>query len=338
MELDRRTYAASRRFAKSDDRQAWLELTVSLALYVGAMSTGLASIGNWWLTVPAIIVAAAMGLRIYMIQHDCLHRSFLTSKNFNDHIGSLLSPIAMTPYKATRYIHGLHHKYVGDLEHRDAFEIYTMTLDEWHSAPKWKRLQYRCYRSPLVLILVGPFLFFGLFRRFPLKALKTGLGDLFLHNLLLASYLALIWWVAGWAGIGVWIASVYLACAFGALIPYIVHNFESIHWGKRPEMTFASGALRASAVLDWGRFFDLVTMNIGYHDLHHLNAKIPGYKLRYAHMTLEAEGLLKSEKIGFLSGLGCLRWKLYDEKNSCMVSFPDPALSQRQTKPLQPAE
>lgn len=338
MELDRKIYAASRRFANSDDRRAWLELTVSLALYTGAITVGLASIGTWWLMTPAIILAAAMGLRIYMVQHDCLHRSFFSSKNCNDRIGTLLSPIAMTPYKATRYIHGLHHKYVGDLEHRDAFEIYTMTLDEWYSAPKWKQLQYRYYRSPFVLVLIGPFLFFGVLRRFPLKALKTGLGELFLHNAFLASYLALIWWVAGWAGIGVWVASVYLACTFGSLIPYIVHNFESIHWGKRPELTFTTAALRGSAVLSWGRLFDLVTMNIGYHDLHHLNAKIPGYKLREAHRELEADGLLNSEKISFFMGLRCFRLKLYDEKNDRMVPFPYSTRSQPQTKPLQPAE
>lgn len=263
-----------------------------------------------------------MGLRIYMIQHDCLHRSFFTSREVNDRTGSLLSPIAMTPYRATRYIHGLHHTHVSDLDRRDTFEIFTMTLEEWRAAPRWKRLQYRYYRSPVVLILVGPFLLYGILRRMPLYAFKTGVGDLIFHNLLLAAYLGFVWWFAGWGGLAMWAASVYLACAFGALIPYVVHNFESIHWGTRPELTFRTAALEGSAVLDWGPLFDLVTMNIGYHDLHHLNAKIPGYELRRAHEALEAEGLLKSEKIGFWQGLSCLRWKLYDEENGRMIPFP----------------
>ena len=322
LDSNREIYAASRRFACSDDRQAWLELSVSLALYIGAMVVGLTTLGTWWLTVPAVLVAAAMGLRIYMIQHDCLHRSFFSSRKLNDCVGSLLSPIAMTPYKATRYIHGLHHTYVSDLERRDAFEIFTMTLKEWRSASNWKRLQYRYYRSPIVLILVGPFILYGLLRRVPLYGFKVGVGDLILHNILHASYQWLIWAIAGWYGIAVWAASVYLACAFGALIPYVVHNFEHIHWGRRPELTFKAAALDGSAVLDWGWLFDLVTMNIGYHDLHHLNAKIPGYKLRQAHAALEENGMLQSEKIGFLQGLGCLRWKLYDEENGRMIPFP----------------
>ncbi|MTI02722.1 fatty acid desaturase [Roseibium sp. RKSG952] len=322
MSFEREVYAASRRFARSDDRRAWWELIVSLTLYAGAMVAGLSSIGNWWLMVPAVVVAAAMGLRIYMIQHDCLHRSFFTSRNLNDRVGTLLSPIAMTPYRATRYIHGQHHTYVSDLERRDTFEIFTMTLTEWKSAPAWKRLQYRIYRSPVLLILIGPFVLYGVLRRMPLYGFKTGVGDLILHNLLLGGYLVLIWWLSGWGGIAFWAASFYLASVFGALIPYVVHNFEEIYWGRRPELTFKTAALEGSAVLDWGRLFDWVTMNIGYHDLHHLNAKIPGYKLGTAHAELEAEGLLHSRKIGFWQGLGCLRWKLYDEENGRMVPFP----------------
>jgi omega-6 fatty acid desaturase (delta-12 desaturase) len=228
----------------------------------------------------------------------------------------------MTPYKATRYIHGLHHTYVSDLDRRDSFEIFTMTLKEWNSAPFWKRVQYRIYRSPVVLILIGPFVLYGILRRMPLYGFKTGIFDLILHNVLLAAYVALIGWSAGWAGFWFWVASVYLACAFGALIPYVVHNFEQMSWGRRPELTFAAAALEGSAVLDWGRMFDLLTMNIGYHDLHHLNAKIPGYKLRQAHQALEKAGLLSSMKVGFLQGLGCLRWKLYDEDKGRLIPFP----------------
>lgn len=268
-----------------------------------------------------------------MIQHDCLHRSFFTSRRVNDVVGSWVSFIAMTPYAATRHIHGLHHTYVSDLDRRDAFEIFTMTLAEWHAASRWDRMRYRVYRSPWVLIVFGPFLLYTIVRRCPPNGLSVGVKDLIFHNILVAAFLAGIYWVAGWAGLLFWLATVFLATCFGSLIPYVVHNFEHIHWGKRPDLTFEQAALEGSAVLNWGRVFDLVTLNIGYHDLHHLNAKIPGYYLRDAHQALEAAGLLESEKIGFWAGVGCLRWKLYDEDKGCMVPLP----GARATSPL-PAE
>lgn len=312
----------ARQYAHADNHRARIELVSTLLLYALGMMIALSAIGTWWLMFPAIVLSAAMGLRIYMIQHDCLHGSFFSSRRINDIVGTLLSPIAMTPYKATRYIHTLHHTHVSDLDRRDTFEIYVMTLKEWNAAPALQRLQYRAYRSPVTLILIGPFVLYLILRRMPLYGLKTGIGDLVLHNALLAAYLLLIWSVAGWPGIAVWTASVYLACVFGALIPYVVHNFEHIHWGTKPALDFRTAALEGSAVLAWGRVFDLAMLNIGYHDLHHLNAKIPGYRLKAAYGDLDARGLLHSEKIGFIEGLKCLRWKLYDEDRGCMIPFP----------------
>ena len=105
-------------------------------------------------------------------------------------------------------------------------------------------------------------------------------------------------------------------------MPYVVHNFETIHWGTKPELDFETAALQGSAVLDWGSFMDWAFLNIGYHDLHHLNAKIPGYKLKAAHQELERLQLITSEKITFIDGLKCLRWKLYDEAAGKMIPFP----------------
>ncbi|WP_170608689.1 hypothetical protein [Ruegeria arenilitoris] len=63
MSSDRKAYSASRQFAHADDARAWLELTISVALYFGAITVGILTIGKWWLTVPSVLIAAAMGLR-----------------------------------------------------------------------------------------------------------------------------------------------------------------------------------------------------------------------------------------------------------------------------------
>lgn len=312
----------ARQFAKSDDPTAWREFAGTMGLYVPAYLIAITQYQTWWLFIPAMAVAIVMTMRIYMIQHDCIHRSFFKKRRTNDIIGKLLSPIAMTPYEATRYNHNMHHAHVSDLDRRDTFEIYVMTLKEWEQAGFWQRLGYRIYRSPVTLIFVGPFVVYLFLRRFPLVMFKTGLWDQIVHNLMIVGQLALTYAIAGIPGLWVWLAIVYLTSTTGVLIPYIVHNFENIHWGTRPDMDFATGALEGSSVLDWGPLFHKAVMNIGYHDLHHLNAKIPGYRLKEAHEYLEAQGLLRSEKIGFWEGIACLRWKLYDEDGQCMIPFP----------------
>ena len=63
------------------------------------------------------------------------------------------------------------------------------------------------------------------------------------------------------------------------------------------------------------------TGNIGYHHVHHLNARIPFYRLPEAMAQVEE---LQSPGVTTLSPLGvyrCLRLKLWDPDQECLVSF-----------------
>ena len=195
----------ARGYAFADDRRAWVELTVTLFVFFGSLGVGLANLGQWVVTGLTVVTAAAAGLRIYMIQHDCLHGSFFSSRRVNDWIGSLISPVAMTPYRATQYIHNLHHTHVSDLDRRDTFEIQVMTKREYLDAGPWQRVFYRMYRSPVTLVLLGPFIFFTLVRRVPLYGFRVGLWDMILHNLLLAAMIFAFWVLGGWPGVLLWL-------------------------------------------------------------------------------------------------------------------------------------
>lgn len=309
----------TRGYTEKDDRRAWAELTATLLLYATSIAAAIAHAGTWWLVVPLTVLAGLMGVRVYMIQHDCMHRAFFTSRRLNDVVGELVSPISLSPYVATRYNHNLHHAHVGDLDHREAFEIDIMTVEEYRRAPLLRRLWYRFYRSPFTLLVVGPFVLYLVLRRFPRNGIKTGIQWVILHDAMVAAYFAGLWWAAGWAGVLVLMGSIYVGATFGAVIPYVVHNFEQVYWGRKPEYTYEKGALQGSSVLRFGALFDVLTLNIAYHDLHHLNANIPCYNLKRCFE--EAGDLLESYQIGLREALGCYGWKLYDESAQRMVSF-----------------
>ncbi|MEM9717098.1 MAG: fatty acid desaturase [Pseudomonadota bacterium] len=314
---------ATRVYAQADDTRAWIELAASLIVYVASIAISLTNYQTLWILIPSLLVTTGMGLRIYMIHHDLLHQSFFNGRKTNVIVGTLISPIAMTPYKATRRVHNLHHTYVNDLDHRhESFEIPVMTLREWQAAGFWQRIYYRIYRSPLILVFIGPFLLYAIIRRFPIRMSSFGIGDLMICNVLIAAYGFGMYWMAGWTGVLIWLIPIYLACAFGGFIPYVLHNFEDVEMGVKPDFDFETAALNGSSVLDWGWLFHIVTMNIAYHDLHHLNAKIPGYALPKAHADLEAKGLISPKRVTFMEGVRSLRWKLYDEENGRMIPFP----------------
>ena len=214
----------SRQYTQKNDRVAWQELFVTMAGYALSLGLAIAWAGTWWLVIPLTALAGLFGVRVYMIQHDCMHRAFFASRRMNDIVGTLISPISMTPYQATKYNHNLHRAHVGDLDHREAFEIDIMTIEEYRTAPLGRRLWYRFYRSPFTLLVVGPFVLYLILRRFPRHAFKTGIWDVVLHDLAILAYFAGLYWIAGWAGVLVLLGSIYVGATFGAIIPYVVHD------------------------------------------------------------------------------------------------------------------
>lgn len=302
--------------------KSFQQLAGTLFAYFGFLWLAIAQVEHWYIVLPAAAACGVTAVRLYMLQHDCMHRCFLSPRWLNDLVGVLLSPFTLTPFAVGRHNHNLHHSHVGDLDHRDTFEINVLTVKEYRDLAPWRQVFYRLYRSPVTLIIIGPFLVYAIFHRFPKNTLKGRfLTDVLLHNLLFFGFCGLIYWVAGVTGLWVLLLSVWFGVSFGAIIPYVEHNFEDVHWGRRPELTAQIGALEGSAVLDFGRVFHWLTANIGFHDLHHLNPMIPNYNLRKCHEKLEDAGLLHSRKISIREAVTCFGWKLWDEEQERMVTF-----------------
>ncbi|MDC0738539.1 fatty acid desaturase [Cognatishimia sp. SS12] len=309
-------------FRTIDNRRAAGELALTLCAYATALLLALFWRGPGWMVGLPAACAGIAAVRLYMLQHDCMHRSFCQPRWLNDVIGVALSPLTLTPFYAGRYNHGQHHSHVGDLDQRDTFEINVLTVAEYRARGPWARLAYRLYRSPVVLVAIGPILVFGLINRCPRNTFKAGLWrDVLLHNALLGGYLAAIYLLAGSAGLWTLLLANYIGVSLGAVIPYVEHNFETVEWGRKPELSFEDAALKGSAVLDFGALFHFVTANIGYHDLHHLNPQVPSYHLKACHEALEARGHLNSRKVGWRAALQSFRWKLWDEEAQRMVTF-----------------
>ena len=63
-------------------------------------------------------LAAGLLIRLFLIQHDCGHGSFLPSKLANDWVGRAIGVLTMTPYDHWRRCHAIHHATSGNLDRR----------------------------------------------------------------------------------------------------------------------------------------------------------------------------------------------------------------------------
>jgi omega-6 fatty acid desaturase (delta-12 desaturase) len=312
--------AYTKPFAVSNNRTAMISLVASVLAYFVTLGLALYVRDQWYLLVLAILLNGAASIRVFSLQHDCGHNSFFSNHKVNIWVGSGLSMFTLTPFKSWKFDHNVHHNNNGNLDNRGISEIYTMTVQEYEDASRWGRLQYRLYRNPFTLFFFGPLYIFFVYYRWPNNAIKTGLYDLIAHNALIIAFSAITFWLFGLSGMLVLFAGWAIGAIIGVFIFYVQQNFENTYWEHNPELDFETAALKGSSVLEFGPIFDLWTANIAYHDIHHLNARIPSYGIKKCHAALSEH--LTPTKISFGESLRCLRWKLWDEKLGKMVTFP----------------
>lgn len=305
---------------KSDMRGA-VSFLGTLAVYLAALVLASSSTSYPLIVVPLILILAFASVRLYVLQHDCGHHSLFRTKRLNDMAGHVLSVFSLTPYRVMQHNHNLHHAYLSNLDHRETTEVYTMTLAEWRVASPLRRLTYRLYRNPALMLTLGGIYAYFIAYRWPKNTHKVGVWGVVIHNFVVIAYVTLVWLFLGVPGLVVLGLSAVLAGAIGVFLVYLQHNFEDTYWDRKPDLDFRKATLEGSSSLDLGWWWDLGTGNIAYHDLHHFNPSIPSYNLRRCQNDLPQE-LRRHDVIKWPEALSSFRLKLWDEEAEKLVPFP----------------
>jgi acyl-lipid omega-6 desaturase (Delta-12 desaturase) len=285
----------------------------------------------WALAVliePSALLAIALGLvatvfltRMYSLFHDLTHNSMFESRRANSRWGHFLGFLLFTPYRWWQRQHAIHHAHTGDLEHRGIGEINTMTVAEYERASYLRRLGYRLYRNPLLMLLVGPSLVFLVDRRFP----QRGMTPRIMFSVLLTN-LALIGWVLAWSTLAGWQTFLLIqgttliaGGAVAAWMLYIQHQYEDTYYQAPGEWRFELAALQGSSYLLLPRPLAWAVGNANFHHVHHLSAKIPNYNLRAAH---ESHPMFRRTPVVTLrTSIESFRLKLWDTEGESLVPF-----------------
>ena len=210
---------------------------------------------------------------------------------------------------------------VGNLDRMEAHEVLTWTVTQYQQAGFWARLYYRIYRSAPVIFVIGPLFIIFIRYRFPKTALKTRLLDVVAQNALIAALWSGIYLIGGWVMFKFFLIAAVITACLGVFMVYVGHNHEDTYWSSGPQYDFEEASLKGASVLDLGPLFDFLTFNFAYHDLHHLNAGVPAYRLKSCHVALSPH--INPTRLGAWQALKCIQWKLWDESAGRMVRFSD---------------
>ncbi len=308
-----------------DRRKAYTQILNTFLPFIGLWILMYFSLSwSYWITLGLAVVNAFFMVRIFIIQHDCGHQSFLKKRRINDAIGLVCSFFSSIPYEYWSRSHSFHHAHCGQLEVRDIGDINTLTVKEYKEMGFFKRLGYRIFRNPLVLFLFGPVYYLAVNVRFPLISLKGWKKikwSQFYNNVYLILVYTLVAFIVGWKQFFlVHVPIVVIFAIIAIWFFYVQHQHEHTYkqWKENWEYLFSS--IKGSTYYRLPKVFQWLTGNIGLHHIHHLSSKIPNY-----HLTrVQEENPILTQyvtTVGFWESLSFMFHHLWDEENQRMISF-----------------
>jgi len=333
-------FSKLRRYEGPSTRKSIVQILTSFIPYLVLLTALflLAARGSsYWIILPLSVLAAGFQVRIFIILHDCAHSSFFRSHRACTIIGHLCSLITFYPFEPFQRSHIEHHATVANLEERGKGDVWTLTVGEYFSANRWKRWEYRIYRNPFIMFGFAPALLFLLFNRIPLskprwsEAVNIILIDLLIGGLVLAAYLTI--------GIGnffiVQLPIVYIAGAAGIWLFFIQHQFRNVYWAHDREWDPYKAAMQGSSFYRLPFVLRWFSGSIGYHHIHHLQPRIPNYRLDDC--QARTPELHEIAPITLFKSLESLFLHLWDENTGTLVSFAH-AKREYSTRMFMPAD
>jgi omega-6 fatty acid desaturase (delta-12 desaturase) len=276
---------------------------------------------HWWAAALLTPLAGGLLVRIFIIFHDCGHGSFFRSRRANATLGFVAGLLTFTPYYHWRGEHALHHKTSGDLDRRGVGDVWTMTVEEYLQASRWKRLSYRLARNPIVLFVLAPLFLFLVLQRIPSRTVgPRERASVWWMNLAILGMVFVMSWIVGFVPYVVLQSmTMAIAGASGVWMFYVQHQFEDVYWERGDHWDYTAAALRGSSFYKLPRVLQWFSGNIGFHHIHHLSPRIPNYNLEACH---RADPFFHDVKpVTLLASLRSLPLRLWNEQGKQLVGY-----------------
>lgn len=294
-------------------------LAVCAAMYAAA---GL----SYWLVLALAPLAAGFLVRTFIVQHDCGHGAFFRARRANDLLGMACSLLTLAPYAAWRRQHAGHHGVWNNLDRRDTgVDIYStcLTVDEYAALGTWQRRWFRLSRNPVVAnLILPPLVFLGLYRLpfdMPAGWRRERIG-VYLTNLVLVALYGGIGFAVGFGTLAlVQLPVMVLASIAGVWLFTVQHRSEHTVWAREGDWNAVRASLEATNYLRLPRLMRWFTGNIGLHHIHHLNPRVPNYRLQACHDDAGMADSVPAMTPG--AAFRAMFYVLWDEQRQRMVTL-----------------
>jgi acyl-lipid omega-6 desaturase (Delta-12 desaturase) len=310
---------ATKRFAHDDPLRSWWVILSTLFLLIAALAATLSNL-PWELRLACSVAAGLFLMRFFVIYHDQQHHAILPRSKLAGSLMRVFGIFALTPSSVWRSSHNHHHNHNSKLagSHIGSYPI--MTALQFKRSSKGARFGYLFVRHPLTILFGYVFMFlYGM-------CLNPFINDSRRHVDCLIAMIAHVMIGAALLIFGGWPALVlaqllphFILSAVGAYFFYAQHNFPGVSFSDKDGWTYEKAALESSSYMRTGRILAWFTANIGYHHIHHLNARIPFYRLPEVSRAFPELQSPKTTSLWPTDIVRCLRLKVWDTETQRMV-------------------
>jgi acyl-lipid omega-6 desaturase (Delta-12 desaturase) len=316
---------ATRPFAQESVATSWWHVGSTFTLMLAAL-TGAALLDWWPLRVALTVLGVLLMVRAFITYHDFMHGAILRDSRIASVFFNIYGAFMLVPSRSWKKSHNHHHGHVGQIttETNGAFPLITTSM--WHKATRGERAAYRASRHPLIIVFgyITVFFFSVCLQPFlsdPKKHWDSALS-LLAHGGLIATL-----WIFGGFDMAFFavLLPMTLSSIIGSYLFFAQHSFRDMKLLSPKSWTFYRAAIQSSSYLRLNKLMAWFTGNIGYHHVHHLNIRIPFYRLPEAMAAIPA---LQSPVVTTLAPreiVNCFRACLWDERLQRMVSYREAA-------------
>ena len=316
---------ATKRFAHDSTARSWWYVLSTGVLLLTALASTIAPL-HPAIRIFSSLLTGLLILRFFVIYHDQQHHAILPKSRAAEILMRIFGIYCLSASSIWRSSHNHHHNHNSKLRgsHIGSFPI--MTRQQYQKSSRGKRFGYLFIRHPLTIAFGYLFMFiYGM-------CINPFLNDRKKHwDCLVALVLHVIigvalFWYGGWTTLLLGQTVPHLiATAVGTYLFYAQHNFPGVSFSDKAGWTYEKAALESSSFMKTGPIMRWFTANIGYHHIHHLNARIPFYRLPEVQAALPE---LQNPRITSLNPLAifrCLRLKVWDVQAQAMIGFREMA-------------
>jgi len=312
---------ATKPFAKENRSRSWL-YTLSTLTFILLTFSGIYFVPYLGVKIILSLLAGLLLVRMFVIYHDHQHHTILLKSSIANFIMTAFGIYMLAPTSIWKRSHDHHHNHNSKLFSASIGSFPIATRQKFSGMSSKEKTAYLAIRHPITIGLGYISMFIGgmCIGSF-FSAPKRHLDALLALTLHIAAAVCIIIFLGWQFWLLVYFVPFTIACGIGSYLFYAQHNFPGVTFATNKEWAYEKAALESSSYMTMNPVMQWFTGNIGFHHIHHLNSKIPFYRLPEVMKHFPELRQCKTTSLRIKDIVACLRLKIWDTEKEKMTAL-----------------